>query len=255
MKHIKKISLIIITITIIGGIVILNDDPAVFIASLESRTINDEPVYNKIRLIKKSDKDIWMMQQSHNGPHSKNWDRLAIVVDKSQSPKIAQFYQLAPGELEWNESAKKINYRVSCFICHANGPRAIRPDYESVSAKMNWPDRLRITAFNLRIKMYGRVQLDEPQVAEANKIVSQIKTFKDKTNTPLKWTSSYENDPVKVKVCLICHNQNGFLGREPLRRQQSMTIDFMVKTGQMPPLGIKMSKQEKAELQKYLDGF
>ena len=105
------------------------------IQSKESKTIDGFAVYNSIKLISEKNKDIWMMNQSHFGqnPDPTMLDRLVIIVDTSTKPKSAEFYQLPSGKLEWSEDLRlqKIDYKVSCFMCHANGPRALRPDYKN----------------------------------------------------------------------------------------------------------------------------
>ena len=120
----------------------------VLFQSLESKTVTGEAVYNKIKWFSDSDKDIWMMSQSHNGPQfpEEKWDRLAIIVDKKY--KTAQFLQLKPGPLQWTEDlvSQQVPYRVSCFMCHANGPRAIRPTGSSLFAEA------KILLWNFKIK-------------------------------------------------------------------------------------------------------
>ena len=43
-----------------------------------------------------------MMKQSHYGTHAKNgeWDRLAIIIDKTKSPMTARFYQTDKEKLQ-----------------------------------------------------------------------------------------------------------------------------------------------------------
>jgi cbb3-type cytochrome oxidase cytochrome c subunit len=67
------------------------------------------------------------MGQSHNGIHytKSAWDRIKIVVDKATEPYTATYHQIKNGI--------EIELRAACFICHANGPRAVRPNYESSS--------------------------------------------------------------------------------------------------------------------------
>lgn len=57
-------------------------------ASLESVTNKGHTVFNQVQLLSGVDKDVWLMRQSHRGltPDKQNWDRLAIIIDKSTTP-------------------------------------------------------------------------------------------------------------------------------------------------------------------------
>src|SRR4051812_5088721 len=99
----------IITLLFLGGLSIssglffvLNSEKSVLFQSLESVTEKGAPVFNQVRLLRKPNQDIWIMRQSHEGVHKDlmSWDRLAIVVDTSKTPKEAKFYQFTKGELE-----------------------------------------------------------------------------------------------------------------------------------------------------------
>ena len=187
-----------------------------------------------------------MMNQSHHGSFvgSKSWDRLAIVVDKSHLPQTARFYQFESGPLEWRDDLTEKPYKVSCFMCHNNGPRVIRPNYDSPFNPTSIKDRLKISYWNLRIKLYGRI------------LAHSIHEERDLTAVPpFRFRSAYENEPLQVATCINCHKETGFLARGALRRQQVPTIKFMLESGQMPPLGFNLSSQEKQELQLFLDGF
>ena len=226
--------------------VLIMDGQEIFIESKESQTTVGAPVFNKIKWIQFKDKDVWMMNQSHHGSFAEKnkWDRLAIVIDKNRSPKVARFYQLESGPLEWNEKLTERPFRVSCFICHNNGPRNIRPNYDSVFAKMSFRDRLKINWWNLRMKFYGRVVVDK-----THDVLDQ------KAKIPFRFHSDYENEPLKVAVCMGCHKESGFFARGVLVRQQALTIKFMLESGQMPPPGFSFSSVEKQQLEMFLDGF
>jgi hypothetical protein len=127
------------------------DEQEVIIQSLESRTTEGKPVYNKIKFIKSEAKNIWMMNQSHAGltKDLTKWERLAIVVENNK----ASFYQFEAGPLEWSEDLlkKQVDYRVSCFMCHNNGPRAIRPDQQGLN--ISFYDQTKIFFWNLKNKI------------------------------------------------------------------------------------------------------
>lgn len=246
MKRILKLTAFVMACLIGLLVFVVHDDQEVFIESKESKTTTGGPVFNRIKWFKFQDKEIWMMNQSHHGSLTplKSWDRLAIVVDKNQSPPTARFYQFEPGPLEWQEGLEQRPFKVSCFMCHNNGPRVIRPNYDSPFDPTQLKDKLKITYWNLRIRLYGRV------------LASPIHDAQDKSQLPpFRFRSPYENEPLHVATCIKCHKESGFLARGLLRRQQVPTIKFMLESGQMPPLGFHLSSQEKQELEMFLEGF
>lgn len=187
-----------------------------------------------------------MMNQSHHGSSLavNLWDRLAIVVDKTTSPKVARFYQLESGPLEWKNDIPIKPFKVSCFMCHNNGPRVIRPNYASPFDPTGMGDELKIAYWNVKIKLYGRVVADK---------IYDESDFRELP--PFRFRGSYENEPLRVATYIKCHKENGFLARGHLRRQQIPTIKFMLESGQMPPVGFWMSSKEKQELESFLEGF
>lgn len=241
-----KIIVFTIAVLSIVLVILFQDDQAIFIESKESKTISGAPVFNKIKWIQQKDKDIWMMNQSHHGNQAKaaKWDRLAIVVDKTKSPMTARFYQLNPGPLKWEKGLKEIPFKVSCYICHSNGPRAITPNYNSQFNSISLWKKLKVTYWNLRIKSYGRiVPHSYHELADQN------------LKRPFRLQSAYENEKLKVNTCMKCHKGSGFFARGALRRQNIPTIKFMIKERHMPPLGFSMTKQEKLLLKEFLGKF
>ena len=220
----------------------------IVIESEESKNAELKSVFNKIRWIQQQDRDIWMMNQSHFGPHPNEdkWERLAIVVDKTKSPYVASFYQIKSGPLEWSDDLikQRVHYRARCFICHNNGPRAIRPLPESSEAPLSLADRAKMVWWNLRIKTYGRIVYNKVHDEEAGAL-----------QTPFRYDSSRDNDVLKVKTCQMCHSEEGFFARGFLLRQQNGTITHMVSSGHMPPPGFFLSDQEKKQLRDFLRGF
>jgi hypothetical protein len=210
--------------------------PLTFISE-ESKNSKGEKIINRIAFIQQDKKDIWMMHQREE--KSSDWDRLAIVVDRSAKPHRARFFQLAPGPLEWSDNLPRTEYRVSCFLCHPNGPRVIRPmNEQSVGEKMQtwW--------WNTKIKSYGRV------LADASHAVEDL-TLK----RPFRVEHPIENAELKLESCSQCHKEEGFLARGTLTRQNALTIRHMVDSGHMPPWPWKMSAKEKKHLELFLVGL
>ena len=229
---------------LMAGLVFLFDvdEQEVLIQSLESRTTEDKPVYNKIKFIKQGNKNIWMMNQSHAGLRGdlSKWERLAIVVENNK----ASFYQFESGPLDWSEDLlkKQVSYRVSCFMCHNNGPRGIRPDTEGLDVSAT--DQVKIFFWNLKIKSYGRILESE-----------EMKSADQRRAIRFKHRSDLDTETLNVKTCLHCHKEDGFFARGQLTRQQAGTIDFLVKNKLMPPTGFSLSKQEQNQIQDFVSGF
>lgn len=249
----KRILILILVLglglSIMGGLYLaMNDSESVFIESAESKNAELKSVFNEIRWIPGIKQDVWMMNQSHHGrhPETSQWERLAIVIDKTQIPPTAKYYQFAAGPLVWEESLlqKQTPYRASCFICHNNGPRALRPFRESAEARLSFLNRAKIQFWNLRIKTYGRIHYD-PEHDEKDKFI----------DVPFAFHSPEEQEELNVKTCRTCHQEHGLFARGALRRQQTGTIRSMVARGEMPPPGFQLSKQEQKELQRFLMGF
>jgi hypothetical protein len=245
-SYLRAIPIVIACLSFGLLITFASSDQEVPIESQESKTVDDGPVFNKIRWFRFQEKDVWMMNQSHHGfsAENKSWDRLAIVIDKTKAPKTARFYQFEAGPLEWREDLPQKPFRVACFMCHNNGPRAIRPNYDSLSAPIELADKVKISYWNLRIKLYGRIV-----VHPAHEVLDETQM------PPFRVRSSYENEPLSISTCTNCHKESGFLARGLLRRQQLSTIKFMIEAGQMPPLGFWLSNNEKRELEMFLQGF
>ena len=219
-------------------IALAKDGGPVTFQSAESRTVNGGPVFNSVSYERKGARDIWMMNQSHAGAAAEPgaWDRLAIVVSEGPAGKSARFYQLEPGALAGQEGAREVPRRATCYMCHANGPRALRP-----ANALGWWDKATVLAWNLKIKTYGRIALDEAAPGPGD--------------VPVRFAGKFENEKLTVPVCVKCHGGSGWFARSPLLRQQAPAIEFMVKSGAMPPLGFRISAEERRALREFLDGF
>lgn len=214
----------------------------ILIESQESKTQEDQPVFNKIKYIKDGDRDIWMMNQSHSGlaAGASAWERLAIVVSGAE----VSFYQFESGPLEWSDELKQKQrpYRVSCFMCHSNGPRALRPAQDRVV--LTWSEKVQVFFWNLRIKTYGRLQ-ESSEMKEADQV----------RMTPFRYQAELDNEPLSIQSCSKCHNESGFLSRGSLTRQNRGTIRFMVAHHQMPPPGFSLTQQDEKQLNRFISGF
>lgn len=221
-----------------GSLLGFDKDPIVF-ESLESKTIQNGPVFNRVAWFPGWARDVWMMQQSHKGlaPPFHEWDRLAIVIDKTTFPRSAIFYQIEPGALKWDPNAPMKPLHVQCFMCHSNGPRALRPQLESKDIALSAWDQARVILWNLRIKTYGRIE-----------------STADGDPLRFKFTGAFENEKLHVQTCAKCHNDS-FWGRGSLTRQNFLAIDFMVSRHFMPPPGFALKAGERERISAFTRGL
>jgi hypothetical protein len=234
-KHKRAFALLCFFFTVIGttGAVAFFDREPILFQSRESKSEDNGPVFNRIAYIAGGDKDVWMMQQGHQGNDGAftSWDRIAIVV-KHDRVRSTTFHQLIPGDLSFDIKSEAPK-RAACFACHPNGPRVIRPEFSDFEVS-GW-NRMRLFLWNLRIKSYGPLS-SESQGADP--------TFRLQIGIA--------NDALKVKACTRCHNDSHILGRGELTRQNFPVIDFMLKEGLMPPPGYKVSEHERREVLEFI---
>ncbi|MEQ1878784.1 MAG: hypothetical protein ABL958_19240 [Bdellovibrionia bacterium] len=248
-KICKRIFFSVLAISVAGtgtlSVFAFSDFGPVLIASSESKTVEGATVFNQIQFISAGGSDIWMLNQSHHGVASmaERWDRLAIVVDRNE--RTARFFQLEPGPLKWTGMAQEVSFRVSCFMCHNNGPRAVRPIWDSFEAPLGLKERAVIATWNLRVKSYGRLKVAPEH--DSRDAAGQSPPFR--SHAPI------DNDTLKVAACVKCHREDGVFSRGLLKRQQMVTISHMVESGQMPPPGFSLSDLERSELQDFLAGL
>lgn len=204
----------------------------VLIESIESKTAEGFHVYNKIQFIPGENKDIWLMKQNHNKLKGQ-WDELKIEVDKTTKPYQASYFQF--------EKGVESEYRVACYRCHANGPRAIRPNYKSKLVENDFLDKLTILKWNLVIKHYGKIST--PQDIHLNE---------KQRKTPLKYMGKFDNRKIFAKTCNLCHGKDSYMGRSDLVMQQKGTILHLIRNGDMPPWPFKLSEDDIRELEDQL---
>ena len=232
---------------VVSGMALIDlyfDPKPVLIHSFESSTKTEGPVFNRIMLQAGGERDIWLMQQRRGEKNHDfhGWDKLAIVVDKKTTPNSARFYQLESGNLNFDPS-KEINYRVSCGICHSNGPRAIRPMPQSMAeTNLSWAERVKIELWNFRIKTYGKLN-----VQVSNRIGA------DQRKIPFKFSGDFANQKLAIHTCLKCHNNSSW-GRGSLSLQNFPSVRFLVEHNIMPPLGFSLSDGERKSLEIFLSG-
>jgi len=196
----------------------------VLFESIESKTSNGGPVFNKISLEQTDTHDVWTMKQSHHGKHAKNWDLIQIKVHTKN--KTATYHQL-------DKEGKEIEFKTSCFRCHAGGPRYIRP-----KAGLSFTQKLQVQKWNWLIKSYGDIKNSESKAIAVRKVP---------------FNESKTDHPITIKSCTHCHYQGG--PRAPLTSAHKLTIKHLIKTKQMPPWPYKMTKKDQKALKRFIYGF
>lgn len=199
----------------------------VLFESIESKTALGKPIFNKVELIQKANKDIWKMSQSHHGINSKKWDQVKIIVDKSFTPFRASFHQL-------DNKGRETEYKTSCFRCHSGGPRLIRE-----KSKHGLKETLLIAKWNLLIKSYGEVK----------------NTLNDSIKREVSFIENIKDSETKLDIesCNNCHGEGAL--RAALTKSQVLTIKHLVKTRQMPPWPYKLNLKDKKKLNVFIYGF
>ncbi len=227
--------------SLFGGTVLLYTSfkNEVTIESIESKTANGHEVFNKIIYLPSPDQDVWLMAQSHDGIHHpiEKWDQIKIVVNKKVEPLEVSYHQMSGG--------KEVELKASCYTCHANGPRVIRPNYESKQVTYSLQDRVSIAMMNLKIKMYGKTVINN----------DNFRLHGNWRKVPLKFFGPEDTEPLKIKTCMLCHKADGFFAHGVLQRQHLGTIAHMTKTKQMPPWPFKLNQEEKKKLDKFVRGL
>lgn len=220
-------------VLVIAGYIVLHNlesySKPIFIESLESKNLKGQPVINAISYSSENGVETWSMRQNHHD--GSEWDDLKIVVDKNYSPAKARYFQL--------ENGVEKEFRVSCFSCHANGPRLIRANNDSDKVKNSLYEKAVMAYWNLRIKHYGAV--DTPQ---------DVKLLDEFRKIPLKYEGRVDKKIVELESCNLCHGEDSILGRSDIQFQHQATIKYLVESGAMPPLFFKVSNEDKEFLRR-----
>ena len=236
-------------------------EKTIVIESRESKNNNDIQVLNRITYRRNSDKnqDLWLMEQSHDdnavAENSKFFEQasfvsIAVDLDKnknSDAQTVAHFKEHNPSgsaplpinhpknAYPWPSEKK---YSVACALCHSNGPRLIRPNWNSTRAPLSLTEKTFITLWNFRIKTYGPIK----------------NTGYEGLHLPgEKWKKL-----LAVQSCTGCHkieNRNWipwFLTRKPLSRENFLSIRFLLNEGSMPPRLHKVTESDYAEIMSFL---
>jgi len=239
--------------------------------SRESKDKSGQPVFNQIRFIQNSSDDLWEMRQLHPDKNKQSSVELDVTAfDKADfvstsvtdgkagaALKTAVFRQFEPSE--WGAKRTEREYSVNCGLCHSNGPRLVRPKWDSVIAPIGVLDALTIGVWNLRIKTYGLIEPVETFIGESE---SLLKTSKQRV-VRFNLKGSSWKQPLQLESCSLCHGPKnktfnlGWLVPEILRRnvltkQNFLSISHLTQEGSMPPPLHSLSSGDEERLGRFL---
>lgn len=233
--------------------------------SAESRTPSGGPVFNRVRYIADGLLEsgpaggLWLLTQSHSGRNALDTDaadHLSIHVESkppsqnhstpgNRTARFAQWHaplSSSPKENRSNHNVtKEVDYTVPCGLCHANGPRLIRPRQDSKEAPVSWRGRLMIAALNVRIVLAGRISAVEFSVL----------TNETQRRVPFLPHDAKARERLSLPACAKCHGGDGLLAREPLLRAHFLSVGFLLREGAMPPGWRSLSPDEHKSLKKF----
>lgn len=229
LTHAFKVCFLLGAVAMLSLLFLENYSQTITFESSESKNVNEVPVINTVGYKRENGVSTWSMQQNHHD--GKDVDDLKIIVQSKGAHKEASFYQF--------KDNMNSEYRVSCFTCHANGPRAIRYNANSKVAKVNVLEEVVIAYWNLKIKHQGTVNTKQnTQIEQRARVV------------PLKFEGRLDTKAFKLESCSLCHGAGSIMGRAELQYQQLGTIKHLVETEQMPPLFFTVSKEDRDYLWK-----
>jgi|GEM_PF-780157 len=239
---------------ILGGLWVSQQNHSVTFQSRESRTVSDGPVFNRVRYVREGQRDVWILEQSHKGisalaETAAASDRFVIAVEDGR----ATFQQFAPGSAnalarqETRAREHEVEYGVACGVCHANGPRALRPDLSSRKAPLSVRDRLAVFVWNLKISTGRRIAALETRLPVTEGGTQRKVAFGPR--------ASFWNERLDIPSCNRCHGGSHPLARAPLLRRNFATIAFLVNAGDMPPPLHPFPEADRQRLASFLSGL
>jgi hypothetical protein len=203
-------------------------------------------VTNCVVQIKDGANSLWLMRQDIVAKQGKIQNLIATYVDTQSGARPTAYYlELNRTKYESVSAVEPIPYKVPCLMCHASGPRLIRPTSDSV-AKFSMAQRDLLTRWNEEIGAYKIVDNYIPPSAEG---------------TGLLTSGPNDHETLKLPKCLECHNSNTGVRRE-LTRGNRTTIAYLaflskedLGSTQMPSFGAQQLNLAEAQcLREWLHG-
>jgi len=207
--------------------VALLTSPSFMFQSAESSEGLPYPITNRIHLIRKGIQDVWLMRQKQkesDGDNPAKWSFFAIVLDRTQTPPVSHYFELAPEAPEKKTWPKVLEPSAPCLRCHSNGPRVIRPLQSQIGEKAKLMEQ-----WNDSIAKIGLVSH------------AGAKGLSGKGT----------QDALPFGACTQCHNSSGI--RTALHRENITSIQFLVNHRHMPLEEPPLKPFEKTCLEAWLE--
>ncbi len=171
-----------------------------------------QPTFNSIQLLTNKDFDIWILRQKKF--KEQDFRTYTLVQDKRIYPNKAYYLRIASDGFIWRGG--------SCYECHANGPRKIRP---------------------LRPELVSNAEF----VKEINDYISTLPIIE--TNFPEREPQNTKSERLHFEKCDECHND---VDRGALYSVHADASRLIVSGGDMP-IGTKLTSEESYELNKWIE--
>jgi hypothetical protein len=189
------------------------DNPRVDMTSKES-SINffEEPTLNSIEWLANADFDVWLLRQKIF--REDDFRSYALVYDKRKAPPTAYYVQVERNGYKWRGG--------SCYECHVNGPRLIRPLKPALAS-----DQRALETFNAYLATLPAVE----------------------THFPISEPRDRGAERLRLQKCDQCHND---VERGAIYSTHAAASAFLVASGEMP-IGDTLTAEESYELRRWVE--
>jgi hypothetical protein len=157
------------------------------------------PMADSIAYFSNPSIDLWVLRQRVS-VEGRWWATYGIAQDKTVTPNLAFYFQILPEGLKFRGQ--------SCYVCHASGPRALRP-------------------------MRPDLILGETTADAFNRSIAQ------NTDVAMHFAAAEPpadpGPPLTLGTCVSCHRRGG--ERSPLFGIHQESVAALVATGAMPREG------------------
>lgn len=176
--------------------------------SAESKSARDGPIFNRIKKFVGKRFTVWSMRQAADGLRQDPQHRSLVIVAVDRD-KAAYYFEAKPKPVASGELPEFTKPSVPCLRCHANGPRAIRPESSFDFPKLSTANHKRLQGWNEEIRNQGVVT---NFVGKNRALVSSL----------------VDGDALLPEsLCTECHStQSGVRG--PLFRSHEASIRFLL---------------------------
>ena len=169
-------------------------------------------VTNCVYQIRDGKNTLWLMRQDIKTPEHSVENLIGIYVELPDGAKNPKSYYLELDRPRFDQTAvlDSVSYKVPCLMCHASGPRVIRPSADRLKTMSAGQSKL-LSDWNQELAGYKIVDNYIPPKNLGKKLV---------LNEP------HMKEPLRLGKCLECHNTETGV-RAPLMRMHASTIQYL----------------------------